>query len=89
MTDQMEFGPDNPRNWDPNAPELTSLDAPHETAAVLRMQRAGKKGVEIMKLLRMRGTALMDELRHAMDSESDAAEAGVDIYDAPIKKGTE
>lgn len=88
MTDEDEYSPDNPRDWDPNALELTSLDAPHETAAVLRIHRGGKKAVDIMKTLRMRGTALMEELQDAMEAESDAAEAGVDIHDALIKRGT-
>lgn len=93
MTKQDEYGPENPRDWNPNAPELTSGKAPHETAAVLRMHRAGKKGVEIMKELGhrrpMKGTVFMEELSDAMTAEYDAAQAGVDIYDARVKPGTE
>lgn len=88
MTTEDEYSPENPREWDPNDPELESAKAPHETAAVLRMHRGGTKAVDIMKTLRLRGTYLMQSLSDAMDAESDAAEAGLDIHDALIKKGT-
>ena len=79
-----DYGPDNPRDWDPNHPSLKSSLAPHETAGVLRMHRAGKKGAELMKLLRLRGTKLMNQMQKALDAELGAAKAGRDIYDALI-----
>lgn len=83
-----EYGPENPRDWDTNSPLLASTKAPHETAAVLRMHRGGTKAVDIMKTLRLRGTYLMEALQSAMDQESNAAEAGLDIHDALVKRGT-
>ena len=84
MVKTEEFGPDNPRNWDPNDPMLKSSLAPHETGGVLRMHRAGKTGAELMKLLRLRGTKLMDQMQRAMDAESAAHRAGRPIHDALI-----
>lgn len=84
MTAQDEYGPDNPRDWDPNAEELRSRKAPHETGGVLRMHRNGLKGAEIMKKLRMRGTRLMSEMQDSLDAETDAKEAGVPIHDVTI-----
>ena len=85
MTAEDEYGPDSPRNWDPNAIELRSLEAPHETGGVLRMHRNGLKGAEIMKKLKLKGAALMSEMQDAMDAESDAKEVGVPIHDASIR----
>ena len=83
MTMEDEYGPDNPRDWDPNAKDLRSRKAPHETGGVLRMHRNGLKGAEILKKLpKMRGTQLMSEMQDALDAETDAKEAGVPIHDA-------
>ncbi|ASJ79781.1 hypothetical protein KIY85_gp69 [Mycobacterium phage Heffalump] len=71
-------------NWDPNHPLLRSPAAPHETAAVLRMHRAGYKGAQIMKILKLRGTRLMSQMQKALDDETRAAHAGRDIHDAKI-----
>ena len=71
-------------DWDPNDPMLKSSLAPHETVGVLRMHRAGYKGAETMKLLRLRGTQLMRSLQKAMDEETEAHRAGRPIHDALI-----
>lgn len=88
MVKTAQYGPDSPREWDPNHPSLSAA-APHETAAVMRMSRAGRPGSEIMKTLRLRGTRLMSMLQKAMDDESRAFERGVPIYDALIKSKKE
>lgn len=76
-------------NWDPNHPSLRSPIAPHETACVLRMHRAGYKGRATMKILKLRGTRLMNQMQRALDAETHAARAGRPIHDALIdpKKG--
>ena len=61
-------------DWNPNHPLLKSTAAPHETAAVLRMQRAGYGGSAIMRILR------------AVDDETIASRAGRPIHDAKIRK---
>ncbi|QXO13347.1 hypothetical protein SEA_TROOPER_70 [Mycobacterium phage Trooper] len=71
-------------DWDPNHRLLRSTAAPHETAAVLRMHRAGYKGADIMKILKLRGTRLMKQMQKALDDETRAAHAGRDIHDAKI-----
>ncbi|QJD52536.1 hypothetical protein PBI_AN9_74 [Mycobacterium phage AN9] len=81
-----KYGPDNPREWDPNDPKLKSPYAPHETAAVLRMNRAGFKGAHTMKLLRLRGTQLMNQIQRAMDVEQAAHRARRPIHDARVVK---
>ncbi|QFP95549.1 hypothetical protein SEA_GAUGELDP_66 [Mycobacterium phage GaugeLDP] len=70
--------------WDPNDRLLKSTAAPHETAAVLRMHRAGWKGADIMKLFKLRGTKLMGQMQRALDDETRAAHAGREIHDAKI-----
>jgi hypothetical protein len=82
-----EYGPDNPRDWFPDHPGLTATDAPHETAGVLRIRRTGRPGSEIMKLLKLRGTALMNQMQKAMDDENRAARAGRPIFDSQFPKG--
>ena len=81
-----QYGPDNPRDWDPNHKSLLSPMAPHETAGVLRVHRAGYKGSELIKVLNMRGTQMMNALRRAMDCEGIASSRGVPIHDAVFKK---
>ncbi|AOT24989.1 hypothetical protein PBI_KALPINE_70 [Mycobacterium phage Kalpine] len=71
-------------DWDPNHRLLKSTAAPHETAAVLRMHRAGFKGADIMKTFKLRGTRLMKQMQRALDEESRAAHAGRPIHDAVI-----
>lgn len=86
MTKTAEYGPDNPRDWDPNHPMLRSPRAPHETAGVLRAQRAGYTGKELMNMFRLRGTALMRSLQNAMDAESQAYAVQLPIHDARAKR---
>ncbi|ALA48171.1 hypothetical protein AU152_gp58 [Mycobacterium phage Phlei] len=75
-----------PRDWDPDDPMLKSPLAPHETAAVLRMQRAGFSGMETMSLLNMRATQLMGAVKKAMDDEQRAFNAGIPIHDDLIRR---
>ncbi|BBX09461.1 hypothetical protein [Mycolicibacterium aichiense] len=77
-----------PRDWDPNHPMLRSPLAPHETAGVLRVHRAGFKGPDILKLLKMRATRLSRELERAISAEQEAAHQGRKIHDAKIPQGT-
>ncbi|ANA87015.1 hypothetical protein SEA_STROSAHL_81 [Gordonia phage Strosahl] len=89
MTQTDEFGPDNPREWTTETDTLSEeqmLKAPHETAGILRMQRNGIHGKDIMRLLRRKGQQVMLDLRDAMDAESDAIEADVPIHDPIIRK---
>ncbi|AHJ86433.1 hypothetical protein 40AC_70 [Mycobacterium phage 40AC] len=72
------------KDWDPNHPLLRSPLAPHETAAVLRMHRAGHKGAKIMSILKLRGTALMKQMEKALADETSAAAQGRKIHDAKI-----
>ncbi|AXH46805.1 helix-turn-helix DNA-binding domain protein [Mycobacterium phage Acolyte] len=73
-------------SWDPNHPSLKSPIAPHETAGVLRMHRAGYKGADIMKILKLRGTRLMSQMQRALDEETRAGHAGRPIHDGLIKR---
>lgn len=81
----QDYGPDNSREWDPDSPLLKSPMAPHETAAVLRMQRAGYPGSSIMKTLKLRGTALMNQMQKALNEETRASGHGRDVHDSLIK----
>jgi len=71
-------------NWDPNHPSLRSPQAPHETAGVLRMRRNGYNGAQILKLIKLRGTRLVNQMQRAMDAEQAAHRAGRPIHDARI-----
>lgn len=71
-------------DWDPNHQLLKSPQAPHETAGVLRMQRAGYPGAEMMKTLKVRATSLVKQLQNAMEEENKAHQAGRPIHDALI-----
>lgn len=73
---------------DPNDP-LLAAPAAHETAGVLRMQRAGIPGPEIMRMLNLRGTELMKQLQRGLDQETIAHQRGLPIYDERMPKGTE
>ncbi|ASW31629.1 hypothetical protein SEA_STEPMIH_71 [Mycobacterium phage StepMih] len=62
-------------------------EGPHESAAVLRMHRAGYPGPVIMKTLQLKGTQLMQALNKAITDEQDAASRGRAIHDALIARG--
>ncbi|QBP31086.1 hypothetical protein SEA_REFUGE_68 [Mycobacterium phage Refuge] len=81
----VKHSPDNPREWNPNDPMLKSAYAPHETAGVLRMQRAGHQGADIMKILKIKASALTKQFSKAIDAEQEAHERGRPIHDAKIK----
>lgn len=82
------YGPDNPRNWDPNHPQLRSPLAPHETSAVMRAQRAGYRGTELVKLMRMPALKVVRALEKALDEEGAATRQSRPIHDSLIEKGT-
>lgn len=84
MAKTAQYSPENPRDCNPNDPILKSPLAPHETAGVLRIHRAGHKGADIMKMFKLRGTRLMKQMQRAMDDESRAHAAGLKIHDALI-----
>ncbi|UJD20906.1 hypothetical protein SEA_ZIMMER_68 [Mycobacterium phage Zimmer] len=79
------YSPNHPRDWDPNHPMLKSAHAPHETAGVLRMQRAGHSGADIMKTLKIKASVLTKQFSKAIDAEQAAHSRGQAIYDAVIK----
>lgn len=79
-----EFGPEFPRNWDPNDPSLTDPKAPHETAGVYRMHRGGMTGPQIAEVLNLPvGPQLMQQMQRGMDQEAQAY-----LDDRPIFDGT-
>ena len=88
MTKTTKGTPESPRDWDPNHQSLKSQYAPHETAGVLRMQRAGYPSKEIAKILGLKGLDLMNTLQTAIDAEAIASRRGVQIHDAMVDKGT-
>ncbi|AUV62024.1 hypothetical protein KIV63_gp20 [Mycobacterium phage SWU2] len=73
---------------DPNSPVLRSPYAPHETGAVLRMQRAGYGGLAMSAALKMSPGTVMAKLHQQMTAEQNAHRRQVPIHDALIKKGT-
>jgi hypothetical protein len=64
---------------------ITDHRAPHETAAVLRMHRAGFSAPQICGLLKMSKHQLIHELNLAIDEEVDAHKAGLPIHDGTAK----
>lgn len=77
----VEYGPDNPRDWDPNHRLLKSPYAPHETAAVLRCVQAGHRGQRLFQIFKRsyKGSQLMEAIQRALDLETRARHAGVEI----------
>lgn len=74
-------------DWqDTRDPLLTNPNAPHETAAVLRMQRSGWPAPRIMERFKISSQQLIHELSAALDDEGEAQRAGVPIHDATIEK---
>lgn len=63
---------------------MTAPLVPHETAAVLRMHRAGMSPPRIMQLLGMGHTQLIHELELAIDEEAEAGRKGAAIHDSKI-----
>lgn len=58
--------------------------AAHETAAVLRMHRAGMGSGKICSLLGISKTQLIHEMNSAIDDEQDAHSKGMKIQDSGI-----
>ncbi|ALA11868.1 hypothetical protein SEA_LAMBERT1_67 [Mycobacterium phage Lambert1] len=86
IMDTKGFGPSNPRDWDPNHPQLTSQYAPHETGAVLRAHRAGKSAKWIAQNFKMSPNRIMNELRIQMGDENTAHSQNRPIYDGATSK---
>ena len=82
-----DYGPENPRDWSAGDPSLLDPKAPHETAGVLRAHRSGKPGAELMVLLRLKGTRLMQLMQKALDDETAAEKSKRAIHDAGVAKG--
>lgn len=70
-------------NWSTADPALTAT-APHETGGLLRAQRGGLDGSQMIKLFRMKGTKLMAALQKARADEISAAGKGLPIHDERI-----
>ncbi|QBJ00255.1 hypothetical protein SEA_PHARAOH_67 [Mycobacterium phage Pharaoh] len=80
------YGPDNPREWDPNHRTLSTRHAPHETSGLVRMHRAGHSGQQIMKLMKIKARELTKHFGAEIDAEQAAHAQGRQIYDALIKR---
>jgi hypothetical protein len=77
--------------WSPGTTEesvLTSPEAPHETAAVLRMHRAGIPVPRICAILGISKQQLIHEMNAAVDDETHAGRAGLKIHDATVAPPT-
>jgi hypothetical protein len=77
-----EDGPDSPKEREQLSPKL----APHETAAVLRMHRAGFTAGQICETISISKHQLRHEIQMAIDDEATAGLLGVPIYDARVPK---
>ncbi|QFG12572.1 hypothetical protein PBI_TOAKA_73 [Mycobacterium phage Toaka] len=77
-------GPDNPRDWDPNHPLLKSGAAPHETAGLMRIHRAGYSGDFIRKAFKLGARTLAKAFEQAMEAENKAARQHRDIHCPPV-----
>jgi DNA-binding NarL/FixJ family response regulator len=60
--------------------------AAHESAAVLRMMRAGSPGGAIAYLLRCSLRTVQHEIKLGLDLETEAALQGMPIYDSGLPK---
>lgn len=87
MPQLEQYGPDNPRPWDPNDVRLKSKYAPHETGGVLRMQRVGFTGSEMTKMFRVSPAKLMSDIRNQLNAEDDASKRNKPIHDGSKSKG--
>lgn len=74
----------NPFESNPDDITLTVRKAPHETAAVLRLYRAGMIPPAICRVLGMSKRQLQHELQSALDDESEAHRLGLPIHDAAV-----
>lgn len=66
--------------------KLAPKTAPHETAAVMRMHRAGFTGPQICDTLGMSLRELKHEMKLALDLEGEAGLLGLPIHDARVPK---
>lgn len=66
----------------PDDATLTDPKAPHETAAVLRMYRAGMTPPAICRILGMSKRQLQHELQSGIDDENEAHRLGAPIHDS-------
>lgn len=70
--------------WElPNDPMLGSAEwAPHETAGVMRMVRAGIRGTAVAETLGAKQADVVESLENCIGDEKAAAYIGVPIHDA-------
>jgi hypothetical protein len=66
--------------------QLTPKAAPHETAAVLRMHRAGFTSAQTCTTLDITRYELIHEMKLALDLEGTAGLLGLPIHDARVPK---
>ncbi|MBV6758377.1 hypothetical protein [Rhodococcus opacus] len=81
------FSPRNPRPWSTahlSLSEPAISAAPHETAGVLRMQRHGMRGPQIVEKVGMSGAVIESQMYKALGAEETANTAGRPIHDAAI-----
>lgn len=81
------------KGWQPNSDEQRAILihplAPHETAAVLRMNQHGWPGWLIARELGIpQGPLLVGAMKRGIEKESEAARVGVPIHNATVQKGT-
>lgn len=70
----------------PGHPALRSQLAPHETAGILRVHRAGTPGGKLAVLFKLPGVLLMRALQSALDQEGVAHQSGREIHDDTLTK---
>lgn len=75
--------------WFTGDQSLTSPDAAHETAAVLRMHRQGWSSAQICKALGLSPQGLKLAIELALDEEGEAHRLGLPIYDGQKSKPDE
>lgn len=88
MLQLEEFGPDNPRAWSTDHPSLKRR-GPYEPTAIVRAQQLGHRGQELMKLLKLRGSQLMQQLEQGLEEYRGAEAQRRKIHDAYMKVGQE
>lgn len=86
--DGISRGATAPSHPDTSDLFLSSDEAAHESAGVLRFLRSGMSAPKISKELGLSKQQLVHELNLAIDDEAEAHRIGVPIIDSGIPKGT-
>lgn len=77
-----------PMEFDTGDPTLRDDTSAHETAAVLRLQRAGWPGPVIMRTLGVSLAYVMNNIAIASSDEAEAKRLGRPVHCATVPKGT-